>query len=153
MDLSLNNFKSTKSAKLSKSEILKIVLEVFNTVGYQFTDHHQLNLNFVSKEEMKVLNKTYRNQDKSTNVLSFELPKNFPTGDKKTLIGEIALCEEIIEQEAKKYKKIFENRLKHMIIHGLLHLLGFDHMKKLDQNEMEKIEKKIMKNISAGDPY
>jgi probable rRNA maturation factor len=40
-----------------------------------------------------------------------------------------------------------------MIIHGLLHLLGFDHMKKLDQNEMEKIEKKIMKNISAGDPY
>jgi ssRNA-specific RNase YbeY (16S rRNA maturation enzyme) len=102
MDLTLNNLKSTKFTKLSKSEILEIVLEVFNTVGYQFTDQHQLNLNFVSQEEMKVLNKTYRNQDKSTNVLSFELPKNFPTGDKKTLIGEIALCEEIIEQEAKK---------------------------------------------------
>ena len=83
MDLTLNNFKSTKSIKLSKSEILEIVLEVFNTVGYQFTDQHQLNLNFVSQEEMKVLNKTYRNQDKSTNVLSFELPKNFPTRDKR----------------------------------------------------------------------
>ena len=56
MDLSLNNFKLFFT-KLSKLEILKIVLEVFNTVGYQFTDHHQLNLNFVSKEEMKVLNK------------------------------------------------------------------------------------------------
>ena len=153
MDLTLNNLKSTKFTKLSKSEILEIVLEVFNTVGYQFTDPRQLNLNFVSQEEMKVLNKTYRNQDKSTNVLSFELPKNFPTGDKKTLIGEIALCEEIIEQEAKKYKKIFENRLKHMIIHGLLHLIGFDHIKKEEENKMESIEKKIMKSISAGDPY
>ena len=153
MDLTLNNFKSTKSIKLSKSEILEIVLEVFNTVGYQFTDQHQLNLNFVSQEEMKVLNKTYRNQDKSTNVLSFELPKNFPTGDKKTLIGEIALCEEIIEQEAKKYKKIFENRLKHMIIHGFLHLLNFNHEEKHERIKMEDLEITIMKKISAGEPY
>ena len=153
MHLNLNNFKSSKFIKLSKSEILDVVKEVLKTVEYKFTKNHQLNLSFVSSEEMKVLNKTYRNQDKSTNVLSFELPKNFPTGDKKTLIGEIALCEEIIEQEAKKYKKIFENRLKHMIIHGLLHLIGFDHIKKEEENKMESIEKKIMKSISAGDPY
>ena len=81
------------------------------------------------------------------------MPKNFPAGDEKTLIGEIALCEEIIFEESKKYKKIFENRLKHMIIHGLLHLIGFDHLKKEEENEMENIEKKIMKSISAGDPY
>ena len=74
MDLTLNNLKSTKFTKLSKSEILEIVLEVFNTVGYQFTDQHQLNLNFVSQEEMKVLNKTYRNQDKSTNCLLYTSP-------------------------------------------------------------------------------
>ena len=53
----------------------------------------------------------------------------------------------------KKYKKIFENRLKHMIIHGLLHLIGFDHIKKEEENKMESIEKKIMKSLSAGDPY
>ena len=153
MHLSLNNFNSTKFIKLSKLEILDVVTEVLKTVEYNFTKNHQLNLSFVSSEEMQLLNKTYRNKDKPTNVLSFELPKNFPVGNEKTLIGEIALCEEIIYEESKKYKKIFENRLKHMIIHGLLHLIGFDHIKKEEENKMESIEKKIMKSISAGDPY
>ena len=153
MHLSLNNFKSSKFIKLSKAEILNIVEEVLKTVEYKFTKNHQLNLSFVSSEEMKLLNKTYRNKDKPTNVLSFEMPENFPVGDEKTLIGEIALCEEIIYEESKKYKKIFENRLKHMIIHGLLHLIGFDHVSKDEGNKMESVEKKIMKSISAGDPY
>ena len=153
MHLNLNNFNSLKFIKLSKSEIFDVVTEVFKTVEYKFTKNHQLNLSFISSEEMQLLNKTYRNKDKPTNVLSFELPKNFPVGNEKTLIGEIALCEEIIYEESKKYKKIFENRLKHMIIHGLLHLIGFDHIKKEEENKMESIEKKIMKSISAGDPY
>ena len=153
MHLSLNNFKSSKFIKLSKAEILNIVEEVLKTVEYKFTKNHQLNLSLVSSEEMKLLNKTYRNKDKPTNVLSFEMPENFPVGDEKTLIGEIALCEEIIYEESKKYKKIFENRLKHMIIHGLLHLIGFDHVNKDEGNKMESVEKKIMKSISAGDPY
>ena len=69
------------------------------------------------------------------------------------MIGEIALCEEIIEQEAKKYKKIFENRLKHMIIHGLLHLIGYGHQGEEESSKMERLEKEIMKKLSAGDPY
>ena len=153
MHLNLNNFNSLKFIKLSKSEILDVVTEVLKTVEYKSTKNHQLNLSFVSSEEMQLLNKTYRNKDKPTNVLSFELPKNFPVGNEKTLIGEIALCEEIIYEESKKYKKIFENRLKHMIIHGLLHLIGFDHVSKDEENKMESVEKKIMKSISAGDPY
>ena len=153
MQLNLNNIRSSKFVDLSEPEILDIVIEALKIAKYEFTNNHHLNVSFVSPKEMQLLNKTYRNSNKPTNVLSFEIPQNFPTGENKTLIGEIALCEEVILKESKKYKKIFENRLKHMIIHGLLHLLGFDHMKKLDQNEMEKIEKKIMKNISAGDPY
>ena len=153
MHLNLNNFKSSKFIKLSKSEILDVVIEVLKTVEYKFTKNHQLNLSFVSSEEMKLLNKTYRNKDKPTNVLSFELPENFPVGDEKTLIGEIALCEEIIYEESKKYKKIFENRLKHMIIHGLLHLIGYDHQDEEETSKMERLEKEIMNKLSAGDPY
>ena len=153
MHLSLNNFNSSKFIKLSKSEILDVVIEVLKTVEYKFTKNHQLNLSFVSSEEMQLLNKTYRNKDKPTNVLSFELPKNFPVGNEKTLIGEIALCEEIIYEESKKYKKIFENRLKHMIIHGLLHLIGFDHQDAEETSRMERLEKEIMNKLSAGDPY
>ena len=153
MHLSLNNFNSSKFIKLSKSEILDVVIEVLKTVEYKFTKNHQLNLSFVSSEEMQLLNKTYRNKDKPTNVLSFELPKNFPVGNEKTLIGEIALCEEIIYEESKKYKKIFENRLKHMIIHGLLHLIGYDHQDEEETSKMERLEKEIMNKLSAGDPY
>ena len=153
MHLSLNNFNSSKFIKLSKSEILDVVIEVLKTVEYKFTKNHQLNLSFVSSEEMQLLNKTYRNKDKPTNVLSFELPKNFPVGNEKTLIGEIALCEEIIYEESKKYKKIFENRLKHMIIHGLLHLIGYDHQDAEETSKMERLEKEIMNKLSAGDPY
>ena len=127
--------------------------EALKIAKYEFTNNHHLNVSFVSPKEMQLLNKTYRNSNKPTNVLSFEIPQNFPTGENKTLIGEIALCEEVILKESKKYKKIFENRLKHMIIHGLLHLIGFDHIKKEEENKMESIEKKIMKSISAGDPY
>ena len=153
MNLSLNNFKSSKFIKISKAEILDIVEEVLKTVEYKFTKNHQLNLSFVSSEEMKLLNKTYRNKDKPTNVLSFEIPENFPVGGEKTLIGEIALCEEIIFEESKKYKKIFENRLKHMIIHGFLHLLNFNHEEKHERIKMEDLEITIMKKISAGEPY
>ena len=153
MQLNQNNFKSSKFFNLSKSEILDVVIEVLKTVEYKFTKNHQLNLSFVSSEEMQLLNKTYRNKDKPTNVLSFELPENFPVGDEKTLIGEIALCEEIIYEESKKYKKIFENRLKHMIIHGLLHLIGYDHQDEEETSKMERLEKEIMNKLSAGDPY
>lgn len=153
MQLNLNNISSSKLVDLSEHEILDIVIETLTLAEYKFTSNHHLNLSFVSLEEMKLLNKTYRNSNKPTNVLSFEVPENFPTGENKTLIGEIALCEEVILKESKKYKKIFENRLKHMIIHGLLHLIGYDHQDEEELPRMERLEKKIMKKISAGDPY
>ena len=61
--------------------------------------------------------------------------------------------EEVILKESKKYKKIFENRLKHMIIHGLLHLIGYDHQDEEETSKMERLEKEIMNKLSAGDPY
>ena len=81
------------------------------------------------------------------------MPENFPVGDEKTLIGEIALCEEIIYEESKKYKKIFENRLKHMIIHGLLHLIGFDHIKKEEENPQGHIQSQPQPLIVKHDVF
>ena len=153
MQLNLNNIRSSKFVDLSEPEILDIVIEALKIAKYEFTNNHHLNVSFVSPEEMQLLNKTYRNSNKPTNVLSFEIPQNFPTGENKTLIGEIALCEEVILKESKKYKKIFENRLKHMIIHGFLHLLNFNHEAKHERIKMEDLERNIMDTISAGEPY
>ena len=72
---------------------------------------------------------------------------------KDSLIGDIILCIEIIKKEAKEYSKDFENRLKHMIIHGFLHLLNFEHKEKHERLKMEDLEITIMKKISAGEPY
>ena len=65
----------------------------------------------------------------------------------------IAAVAEIIKKEAKEYSKDFENRLKHMIIHGFLHLLNFNHEAKHERIKMEDLERNIMDTISAGEPY
>lgn len=92
MQLNLNNIRSSKLVDLSEPEILDIVTEALKIAKYEFTNNHHLNVSFVSSKEMQLLNKTYRNSNQPTNVLSFEIPQNFPTGENKTLIGEIALC-------------------------------------------------------------
>ena len=86
-------------------------------------------------------------------VLSFGMDNNTESVKEDFLLGDIVLCREIIKKEAKKYSKSYENRLKHMIIHGFLHLIGFDHEENDERISMEEIEIKVMNKISAGDPY
>ena len=92
-----------------------------------------------SEEEIKMLNERFYNKVGVTNVLAFTNNQETPES-KERLIGEIAICISQIEKEAKMYKKAVETRLKHMIVHGVLHLFGFDHQKKGEQKEMEKVE-------------
>ena len=109
-----------------------------------------MSISCVSEKEIKLLNKKYRGKDEATNVLSFGVDELLT---KNLVIGDIVLCIEIIKKEAKEYSKDFENRLKHMIIHGFLHLLNFNHEAKHERIKMENIEKNIMDTISAGEPY
>ena len=87
-----------------------------------------------------------------TNVLAFTNHLKFPD-EEANLIGEIAICIKQIEREARVYKKAIETRLKHMIVHGVLHLLGFDHKEKKDQLEMEKLESDIISSCLGERPY
>ena len=151
MKVFLNSFENSSSS-ITKNQVATILNKTIEEAGFkqeEFTDK-ELSISCVSEKEIKLLNKKYRGKDEATNVLSFGVDELLT---KNLLIGDIVLCIEIIKKEAKEYSKDFENRLKHMIIHGLLHLIGFDHIKKEEENKMESIEKKIMKSISAGDPY
>ena len=109
-----------------------------------------MSISCVWEKEIKLLNKKYRGTNKATNVLSFSVDEQLT---KNLLIGDIVLCIEIIKKEAKEYSKDFENRLKHMIIHGFLHLLNFNHEAKHERIKMEDLERNIMDTISAGEPY
>ena len=151
MKIFLNNFEESGS-KITKNQVSKILNQVVEDAGFKkkYFDNKELSISCVTKEESKILNKKYRGINKSTNVLSFRVDKNLT---KYSLIGDIILCIEIIKKEAKEYSKDFENRLKHMIIHGFLHLLNFDHKEKHERLKMEDLEITIMKKISAGEPY
>jgi len=99
-----------------------------------------------SESEMRALNREWRGCDNPTNVLSF------PTTDKE-LLGDIVLCEPVIRREAREAGKSYEAHLAHMLMHGMLHLLGLDHEDKADAARMEKLEIKALGKLGIRNPY
>ena len=111
----------------------------------------EVSLVFTNDEEIQNLNKQWRGQDKPTNVLSFAA--NEAGGPITPILGDIVLAFETIDREAKEQGKDFDNHLKHLIIHGFLHLLGYDHISDEEADEMEALEILIMKDLGIADPY
>lgn len=100
------------------------------------------------------LNRTYRQQDKPTNVLSFpapELPADVPS-DRK-MLGDIVLAAETVAQEAQALAISPVHHLQHLVVHGLLHLLGYDHLTDAQAAEMETLESRLLARIGVADPY
>jgi len=108
-------------------------------------------LKFVTSEEIQSLNKVYRNIDKPTNVLSFgdDLSKS----TKDSFLGDLAICLDVVRREALEQKKQINDHLSHLYIHGVLHLLGYDHANENSALVMEALEKKILSKIEVADPY
>lgn len=94
-------------------------------------------VNFVSQEEIHKLNKTYRDVDSPTDVLSFESDID---GD----LGDIFICVEVAEENAKKFNTTIENELKLLVVHGCLHLCGYDHINEDEASVMEAREEEIL---------
>ncbi|MFA6190555.1 MAG: rRNA maturation RNase YbeY [Candidatus Staskawiczbacteria bacterium] len=126
------------------STVAKIVLKGENRKT------ETLSLAFVSKSEIKKLNKKFRKKNKATDVLSFELdvPFGFAQGKNKFL-GEIIICPEVVRDNAKKYNISVKQEMTKMLIHGILHLCGYDHEKsKKDEKIMEEKQEKYLAEIN-----
>ena len=118
-------------------------------------DEYELTIRIVDKDEIQALNKTYRHQDKTTNVLSFpfEAPQQLPAHIQLSLLGDIVICHDIVKEEAKlQHKTLFEH-WAHMVIHGVLHLIGYDHIEDSDAAIMEALETHIMQQLNMDNPY
>jgi len=102
-------------------------------------------------DEIQRLNKQYRDIDKPTNVLSF--PMQSPEEVDVCLLGDIALCASIIKQEARQQSKSEESHWAHMLVHGMLHLQGYDHIANNEAQEMEQLEIKILGQLGFNNPY
>ena len=106
----------------------------------------KITLRIVDENESKILNKKFRNKDTSTNILSFLMLED-------PIEGDLVLCHPVIKKEAKAQNKKIQDHYAHLIIHGYLHLLGYDHQNNADADKMEKIERKILSKFNINDPY
>ncbi|OUS68569.1 rRNA maturation RNase YbeY [Pseudoalteromonas sp. A601] len=122
-----------------------------NKVLSQYRDESELTIVIADEEQSQQLNNDYRSKNKPTNVLSFEFEA--PPGIELPLVGDLIICPAIVLAEANEQEKTFHDHFAHMVIHGCLHLLGFDHIKDEDANEMESIEKQLLADLGIADPY
>ncbi|MCH8536707.1 MAG: rRNA maturation RNase YbeY [Alkalimonas sp.] len=111
----------------------------------------ELTIRLVDTTESQQLNHQYRGKDKATNVLSF--PFENPPGLTLPLIGDLVICAAVVEQEAAEQGKTTQAHWAHMVIHGCLHLLGFDHIKDDEANEMEQLEIALLATLGFNNPY
>ncbi|MGV7094108.1 rRNA maturation RNase YbeY [Siccibacter turicensis] len=117
----------------------------------QFQEESEVTIRIVDDAESHELNLTYRGKDKSTNVLSF--PFEAPPGIELPLLGDLIICRQVVEREAREQEKPLHAHWAHMVIHGSLHLLGYDHIEDDEAEEMEGIETEIMLALGFADPY
>lgn len=116
-----------------------------------FQENAEVTIRIVDNEESQKLNRDYRGKDKPTNVLSF--PFEVPEGIELDLLGDLIICKQVVEREAIEQQKPLTAHWAHMVIHGTLHLLGYDHIIDEEADEMEALETEIMLKLEFEDPY
>jgi probable rRNA maturation factor len=114
-----------------------------------------LAIRIVGTKEGRALNHHYRGKDYATNVLSFpaELPEGLPAGVKMPLLGDLVICAPVVAREAKEQKKALVAHYAHLTVHGVLHLLGWDHEDEKEAVCMEQLEREILATMGIEDPY
>lgn len=117
----------------------------------------EMGLVFAGDKMLRQLNREFRGKDKATNVLSFaeydgkQLKK--ARGGKGVYLGDVVISLDTVKREAKAQKKKLRDHAAHMVVHGVLHLLGFDHMEEKEAQKMERAERKILAAFKINDPY
>lgn len=121
------------------------------------SEYVELNVRLADDAIIQQLNREFRHQDKPTNVLSFPIHEsesfNIFLGEELLQLGDIALAYETIEREAKEQHKTFKDHFTHLLVHGTLHILGFDHITDEEAEEMEALEVEILKELNIANPY
>ena len=115
------------------------------------SDNVEMTVRIVDEAESHDLNLTYRGKDRPTNVLSFLF--ECPDEVELPLLGDLVICRQVVEREAIEQEKPLMAHWAHMIVHGSLHLLGYDHIEDDEAEEMESLETEIMQSLGFADPY
>ncbi|WP_076543108.1 rRNA maturation RNase YbeY [Shewanella sp. UCD-KL21] len=147
LDLDLQIAVADSSKLPSQSEFeLWVTTALGNTMAQA-----ELTIRIVENTESQQLNNTYRGKDKPTNVLSF--PFEAPPGIELPLLGDLIISAEVVELEANQQNKPLVAHWAHMVIHGCLHLLGYDHIIDNEAEEMESLETQLIEGLGFSNPY
>ncbi len=122
-----------------------------NTALADLKEEFELVIRVVDENESAQLNETYRHKQGATNILSF--PFDVPDGVDLNLLGDLVICAPTLEREAMQQNKPLQNHWAHIVIHGTLHLLGYDHVDDVDALEMENQEIALLQTLSIPNPY
>lgn len=114
-------------------------------------DHRELTIRVTDEKESADLNESYRHKTGSTNVLSF--PFEDPPGVDTAILGDLVICAPVVQREAIEQGKTAEAHWAHMLVHGVLHLCGFDHLHEREADEMEMLETDIITGLGYPPPY
>ncbi|CQR69402.1 TPA: rRNA maturation RNase YbeY [Acinetobacter baumannii] len=154
ISLSLQQDFRSPELELKQAQLKKIIETTLRHVGYK--EDCEIGIACVDLEESHQLNLQYREKDKPTNVLSFpsDIPEEvLPMLDALPL-GDLVICIPVVLQEALEQKKTAQNHFAHLLVHGVLHLLGYDHeTSDEDAEEMEGLEIEILAKLNIANPY
>ncbi|WP_226643191.1 rRNA maturation RNase YbeY [Microbulbifer variabilis] len=148
IDLTLDVQRASRCTSLPSDE--KIRTWITNALSGQ-REEAELAVRIVDEEESQQLNFQYRGKDKPTNVLSFQT--DFPAELNLPMLGDLVICAPVVEKEARQQNKTIEAHWAHMLVHGTLHLLGYDHIEESDAEIMEKLETGLLIHLGFADPY
>ena len=115
------------------------------------TEDTELTIRIVDEAESASLNERFRNRQHATNVLAF--PATLPAEIGLVVLGDLAICGEIVAREAGEQGKDIEAHWAHMVVHGTLHLIGYDHQTDIQAKKMEGLEVQILRGLGYADPY
>ena len=135
-------------AALADRAVSAALAELGMTAG-----HSELSVLFTDDAHIRGLNAEWRGKDKPTNVLSFPAFPIEPGDALPPMLGDIVLAAETVRAESTLESKPFDHHLTHLVVHGLLHLLGYDHETDDDAEEMEELERRILARLAIADPY
>ena len=110
----------------------------------------EVSVRLVSENEIAELNNTYRSKEGATNVLSFPADIKIEQVD---ILGDVVICTSVVANEANDFGKTYPDRFRHMLVHGVLHLLGYDHMEDQEREEMESLEIRLLSQLGIENPY
>ncbi len=129
----------------------------YTAVAVDNLDQAEVSIVLADDDQVQQLNRDYRGQDKSTNVLSFasvdDLGAPRPSGAAPVMLGDVIIAYGVAATEAEDEGKSLTDHLSHLVVHGMLHLLGHDHIEDDEADRMETLERSILNGLGIDDPY